>query len=238
MLKDTLNKGISTPIAIGIVLILVILVGSFTWWQYGEMWKEETNLPEIEIPEKEEEKLSEGTYMPLEDMSSEEKLISYLEKFCSWRSDGVSKEKLVKDYPDFYILKCSGGGACVGGSDMHIYLINKETRLLKTVWESEIFSWGLKKPQYVSLEIMAAGAPYKYLFDSEVEFEDLDGDGNLEIVQNITEMKCDSEYGYEKSESPCWPEDFCVEEGLVSKKEYQKVFKWNEGEQLFLENID
>ena len=37
MLKQTLNKGISTPIAISIILILVILVGSFTWWQYTEI---------------------------------------------------------------------------------------------------------------------------------------------------------------------------------------------------------
>ncbi len=55
MLKQTFNKGISTPIAVGIILILVILVGGFTWWQYGEMWKESTELPEIEIPEKKDE---------------------------------------------------------------------------------------------------------------------------------------------------------------------------------------
>ena len=48
-----MNKKISTPIAIGIILILVIIVGSFTWWQYGELNKEETNLPEVQIPEKE-----------------------------------------------------------------------------------------------------------------------------------------------------------------------------------------
>ena len=54
MLKQTLNKGISTPIAIGIILILVILVGGFTWLQYGRMWRERDELPEIKIPEKEE----------------------------------------------------------------------------------------------------------------------------------------------------------------------------------------
>jgi hypothetical protein len=31
-----LNKGISTPIAITIILILVIAVGGFAWWQYEE----------------------------------------------------------------------------------------------------------------------------------------------------------------------------------------------------------
>jgi len=49
-----LNKGISTPIAIGIILILVILVGGFTWWQYSEIRKDEADIPEIDISEKEE----------------------------------------------------------------------------------------------------------------------------------------------------------------------------------------
>ena len=53
MLRQTLNKGISAPIAIGIILILVIIVGSFTWWQYGEIHKEETNIPEVKVPERE-----------------------------------------------------------------------------------------------------------------------------------------------------------------------------------------
>jgi len=53
-----LNKGISTPIAIGIILILVILVGSFTYWQYDKIEKERNELPELEFPEKEEIKES------------------------------------------------------------------------------------------------------------------------------------------------------------------------------------
>ena len=47
-----LNKGISTPIAIGIIAILVALVGGFTWWSYSEVRKEETNILEVELPEK------------------------------------------------------------------------------------------------------------------------------------------------------------------------------------------
>lgn len=46
MLKDTFNKGISTPIAIAIVLILVVLVGGFTWLQYRKMWREAPTLIE------------------------------------------------------------------------------------------------------------------------------------------------------------------------------------------------
>lgn len=46
-----LNRGISTPLAIGIILILVVIVGGFTWWQYGEIKREEIEIPEIKIPE-------------------------------------------------------------------------------------------------------------------------------------------------------------------------------------------
>lgn len=49
-----MNKKISTPIVIGIILILAIIVGGFTWWQYGEIRKEESNVPEVQIPEKKE----------------------------------------------------------------------------------------------------------------------------------------------------------------------------------------
>lgn len=53
MINPYLNKGMSTPVAITIVLLLAVLVGGFTWWQYGEIRKEETKLPEIGLPEKE-----------------------------------------------------------------------------------------------------------------------------------------------------------------------------------------
>lgn len=52
-----LNKGISTPLAIGIILILVIIVGGFALWQRAEMTREENKpLPEVQIPEKKEVK--------------------------------------------------------------------------------------------------------------------------------------------------------------------------------------
>ena len=49
-----LKKGISTPIAIGIILVLAVLVGGFTLWQYSKMQKEEIG-GEINIPEKSED---------------------------------------------------------------------------------------------------------------------------------------------------------------------------------------
>jgi hypothetical protein len=53
-MHNYLNKGISTPIAIGIITILVALVGSFTWWQYREIREDEVDLPDLRFPEKEE----------------------------------------------------------------------------------------------------------------------------------------------------------------------------------------
>lgn len=54
MLKDYLNRAIL--VFIGIILILVAIVGGFTFRQYSEIRKEETELPEVEFSEREEEK--------------------------------------------------------------------------------------------------------------------------------------------------------------------------------------
>jgi len=48
-----MNKKISTPIAIGIILILAVLVAVFTLWQYSKTQKELSYpLPEIKLPER------------------------------------------------------------------------------------------------------------------------------------------------------------------------------------------
>ena len=58
-----MNKKISAPIAIGIILVLAIIVGGFTWWQRMEITKEENKpLPEIEIPDKKDETAGWQTY--------------------------------------------------------------------------------------------------------------------------------------------------------------------------------
>ncbi len=51
---EFLKKGISTSVAIGIILVLAIFVGGVTSWQYQEMQKEELGGVEISVPEKEE----------------------------------------------------------------------------------------------------------------------------------------------------------------------------------------
>ena len=62
MIKSYLNKGISTPVAILIILILAILVRGFIYWQYLEIRREETGLLKIEIPEKVDETADWKTY--------------------------------------------------------------------------------------------------------------------------------------------------------------------------------
>jgi len=49
-----LNKGISTPVALSIILTLTIIVGGFAWWQYVKMQEEGAKSPEVKIPEKKE----------------------------------------------------------------------------------------------------------------------------------------------------------------------------------------
>lgn len=55
-----LNRGISTPLAIGLILILVVIVGGFTVWQYGKIQREKIEVPEINMPEEEQPKTTVG----------------------------------------------------------------------------------------------------------------------------------------------------------------------------------
>ena len=46
-----LNKAISTPLAIGVILVLSILLGGFTLWQVSETKNEDFGGGEINVPE-------------------------------------------------------------------------------------------------------------------------------------------------------------------------------------------
>lgn len=48
------SKGISTPIILITLLIIALIIGGFTLWQYGDVLRETDELPEIKLPEKEE----------------------------------------------------------------------------------------------------------------------------------------------------------------------------------------
>jgi len=100
-----MNKKISTPIAIGIITILVIIVGGFALWQRAEITKEENMpLPEIQIPEKKEIKDETAGLVPSEvegwqTYRNEEYgfEVKYPEEWIV-----IKEEK--NDYPIFYVL--------------------------------------------------------------------------------------------------------------------------------------
>jgi hypothetical protein len=54
MIKEFLYRKIPTPIAIGIIIFLVVLVGGYTWWQYSVILEEETNVPNVKISDRKE----------------------------------------------------------------------------------------------------------------------------------------------------------------------------------------
>ena len=62
-----LNKGMSTPIAIAVILLLAVSVGGFTLWQDSEMQKEKTKLPEIKIVNEIEEEVEPPIVEPPEE---------------------------------------------------------------------------------------------------------------------------------------------------------------------------
>jgi hypothetical protein len=192
----------------------------------GEKKEGESYIPYILLEiENEETKNWEGeegeSYIPLEIANSEYKLWRYLYDLycgigCCGLTNEVYKKKLVKNYPEFYISECGAGGTCNAGGKMRIYFVEKGTGLVKIVWEENTYGSG-------SNESIAA------LKKSNVEFKDLDNDGNLEIIQNVVEMKC------KRQEGCCWAEECCENGEIISKREYQKIFRWDEGNRKFVE---
>lgn len=108
---------------------------------------------------------------------------------------------------------------CSRGTTMMIYSVDRASGLISTVWWSNVY-------------LLVAGEPVSYM-KSKINFEDSDGDGNFEIIQNITEMNCDSQCG--KTTECCTQEDYCVGDKIEKDEEYSKKFKWDAGKKLFPE---
>lgn len=90
-----MSKKISTPIGIIIITILVIIVGGFTWWQYGKIYKEESNAPEVQIPEKKTETVS---------SFSENSTLVESSTVKGWRTYTNRKYGYQIDYPNDWTL--------------------------------------------------------------------------------------------------------------------------------------
>ena len=102
-----LNKGISTPIAIVIILLLAVLVGGITFWQYSEIQKEEIESSGVEISKEEQPivKVLGCDWKPIEDYGfcDEELGVYYSGDGCETLSGcGVSGG----DIPFFSIEEC------------------------------------------------------------------------------------------------------------------------------------
>ena len=92
MLKQTLNKGISIPIATGVILIIAIIAGGVIYWQYNNL----PEIPEVGFSEKE---------TPKEDLIEGTGTIQYIDLEGGFygivSDDGESYE--VKDIPSEYL---------------------------------------------------------------------------------------------------------------------------------------
>jgi hypothetical protein len=243
-MRKFLNKGISAPSAIILILVFATAVGVFTFWQYSEIKKEQEkilteNQQQNADLEKNQETAKPG-YVPKSLLGSDDKILDYLGGlYCGLLRDGVSsdgayKKKLVANKPDFFISVCSVGGECARGTTMNIYSVDRETGLISTVWWSNVYVWAGKKfSTRASADDAFAASDARIFMKSKVNFEDLDGDGNYEIIQDIDEMQCSNNCGKEKG--CCQPEDYCVGENIVSQDQYQKKFKWQDNRERFLE---
>ena len=103
-MSKSLKKGISTPIAIGIILVLAVLVGGFTVWQYSEMEKEQKRQEEQEeeVVEEEpsEDKEEQKEEIGKEEIEIGEKLIE--ETIGSFMSNRIKgKVELYTYLPDY-----------------------------------------------------------------------------------------------------------------------------------------
>ena len=160
-----MNKKISTPIAIGIILILAILVGCFTYWQYSKTQKElNYPLPEIKITEKK--------------VVSEEK--SAQEQECLNSGGTVSTSsccKLSGDFPNSCLIgacgcsptdshqvktcdcgesKCFDGDKCVAvgeKKESYLHIISPKGGEQLCMGENYVISWESKGIETVGISL-------------------------------------------------------------------------------------
>jgi hypothetical protein len=238
-----LNRGISSLFAIIFVFVLAIAVAAFTFWQYSEIRKEQENiLTESSQQNNNSEKNQESAkleYVPESALSSDDKIIDYLGGlYCGILSEGVSadgvyKKNLVAGKPDFFISVCSIGGECSKFTTMYIFSVDRKTGLISNVWWTNVYVWtGIFSP-ISSLPSALADSGQLDFSKSKINFQDLNGDGNFEIIQDINEMQCSGQC--QKAAGCCQLEDYCTQNNITSQDQYQKKFKWQDDRERFLQ---
>ena len=211
-----MNKKISTPIAIGIILVLAILVGGFTLWQYGEIDKEESNIPEAQLPEKEEvanEIDGWRTYIIELPLKSCRAMITYS---CN------SPEKISFSYPKNWDLE--PGSADEPGSLAECPYICKKG-ISKKAFHVGCFSLG-------HYELKGRGFPYDRLEEEEVFYN------NIQSTKSLFFRTIDSEEALEyiSIEIPFNDCDFVFESDLVNT--IYKEFNSESDKLIFIDEME
>ena len=143
-----LNKGISTPLAIAIILILAMTVGVITWWQYGEIKKEENLKQEVKISKNEEIKNSTATEEE-KNIEFEQKELEIVINFCRekgyYESDFLPPEEYLS--PKAFLLNFIDDedkeiiGLCwrVGGPlrEGLLFVLKNKNDKWQSIWEKE-----------------------------------------------------------------------------------------------------
>ena len=122
----------------------------------------------------------------------------------------VYTKKMVSDQPEFIISNYLPlTGTCVAFDVVSILTIGEGISFeneFKNIWQGFTYECTILHQSTIA----------------DIEFKDLDGDNNLEIIQKGYVIDCGDE---------C-----CCKEG-IKKEEFQKIFKWNEETQSFEEMI-
>lgn len=128
----------------------------------------------------------------------------------------IGIKQLVKNEPPFFIVtNMSASGSCVGGGD-HYNILRLENFEMKLIWRLENYSYESDVCENAEK------------LQTKIEFEDLDNDGNYEIVQKGYKILCNTDI------SECNKDN---KNAIKSMEEIYNIFEWSEVDQTFIEKL-
>ena len=198
-----LNKGISTPIAIAIILLLAVSVGAIALWQYSEMQKEEIKpAPEnnLELNEQEQSCIDSGGEISI---SSCCKTTDDFPNLCLIGPCGCSPDNSQKiKVCDCGSGKCFDGNKCVFLDEISAFLeeLKTETKLDFSEIETVEFSWRGDAEEVIQGKGFRENVSADTYESINLFFEDqgfqIDG-------KNMADGVRGSLYGYKKDQTVC-----------------------------------
>ncbi len=224
-----LNRGISTPIAITIILILVIAIGGFTWWQYGEI-DNFNNIPLLNLNKSTCSQDAALNYMGEGEDPCDRSC--QVDDDCEFECgcDCISKNEQCK----YTGVECEApdpdyGCKCIDGTCIYQYIkengVSDEKLDLPLVLEKVSFYTYPSGKIFLGEEIKNTG--------ETLIKRDLDGDGREEKIY-VDKVKFSEGIGFvlhigEKSQKlEFWPTDFSVID-IDENDKYQEVVLHNPG---------